>query len=122
MSHRRESMASHVRQVVSHAINFEMGDPRLEGLAITQVKLSPDLQFADIQYAVPEGDDPQPAQQALEKARVALRKIVAQKISFRRVPELRFHVDRGAIATKRIEAILEDLKKEKDSDRADDET
>lgn len=118
MPHRRESQASHVRQVLSHAINFEMGDPRLEGLAITQVKLSADFQFADVNYAVPEGDDPEQAQAALDRARGALRKIVAGKIKFRRVPELRFHIDRGALATKRIEDILKSLKK--DSESADD--
>lgn len=110
MSHRRESVASHIRQVLSHAINFEMSDPGLEGLALTQVKLSPDYQFADVKYAVPEGDSLERAQMALDRAKGALRKIIAHKIKFRRVPELRFHLDRGAVATQRIEAILEHLK------------
>jgi len=110
VSHRRESLASHVHQVLSFAINFEMNDPGLEGLALTEVTLSPDFQFADIKYAVPEGDSPEDAQAALDRAKVALRKLVAQKVKFKRVPELRFHMDRGAVATRRIEEILQNLK------------
>jgi len=110
MSHRRESMAEHVRQVLSYALNFEMGDPGLEGLALTHVKLSPDFQFADVLYALPEGDTEEEAQAALTRANPALRRAVAQKVKMRRVPELRFHIDRGMVATQRIEAILETLK------------
>lgn len=120
MSHRRESLASHVHQVLSYAITFEMNDPGLEGLSLTETTLTPDFQFADIKYIVPESDDPQQAQAALDRARGALRKQVAQKVAFRRVPELRFHLDRGEQASKRIEEILENLKEDsvKDHDQA----
>ena len=119
MSHRRESVAEHVRQVLSYALNFEMGDPGLEGLALTHVKLSPDFQYADVLYALPEGDTEEEAEAALNRAKPALRRAVAQKVKMRRVPELRFHIDRGMAATQRIEAILETLKTTPGSDHDD---
>ena len=102
MSHRNAVVAEQIRQVLSQAMYFEMGDPSLEGITITHVKVSPDLQFADIRFTIAEdGRDPDNAVLALNRAKGALKRIMARKIRMRRVPELRFHFDEQTEAERR---------------------
>ena len=111
MSNRLHNLAEQVRQVISYAINFEMGDPGFVGVTITRVKLSPDLQFADVLFTeLDDGIDPEVPMRSFQRAKGALKRHVAQRVQMRRVPELRFHYDDDVKAERRINQILECLK------------
>ncbi|MDJ0834868.1 MAG: 30S ribosome-binding factor RbfA [Acidobacteriota bacterium] len=110
MPNRSDVLAEQIRQVISEAVLFEMRDPNLEGITITRVRVSSDLQFADVRFT-PQDDvrDPQTVGRALGKAGGAFRRLLAKKIRMRRVPQLRFHYDADVTAERRIGDILESM-------------
>jgi len=87
-----------------------MRDPRVEGVTITEVKVTPDLRFADVYVSRLGGDaERKEAVQGLEAAAGFLRHELAPRIDLRFVPELRFHLDRSWEQGARIEALLEEI-------------
>ena len=116
MSHRREALAEDIRQSLSNALVFEMRDPGLAGITITGVKLSSDLCYADIRFSTAEESGAPRAFQSLARAKGALKKHLGEHIKMRRVPELRFHFDKGLAAQQRIESILQRLHDEEAPD------
>ena len=110
MSNRSDVLAEQIRQVISEAILFEMRDPDLEGITITRVRVSPDLQFADVRFT-PQDDirDPLAVAKSLGRAGGAFRRLLTKKIRMRRVPELRFHYDTDVASERRISGLLNEM-------------
>lgn len=103
-----DKLPKQFRQVISHALYFQLRDPQLSCVTVTHVKVSPDLQFADISVTL-GGEDPAPVMVALDHASGAIKKILAKSIKLRRVPNLRFHLDTSSEDVARINNILDNL-------------
>lgn len=108
MSNRDTILAEQVRQLLSHALCFQMRDSMLRAVTITSVKVSGDLQFADMKITT-AGERAEPVMAALTRASRAFRHIIAKNIKIRRVPQLRWHLDRSAEARQRVDEILGSL-------------
>jgi len=110
MSNRASVLSEQIRQVISETILYQMRDPNLEGITITRVKVSPDLQFADIRFT-PQDDvrDTELLTGSLNKAGGAFRRALAKRVRMRRIPALRFHLDDDILAERRISGLLENL-------------
>lgn len=118
-NHRLNNLAEQVRQVLSYALSFEMGDPGFDGVTITRVRLSPDLQYADVLFTeLDDGTNPDVPLESFRRAKGALKRIIAQRVQMRRVPELRFHVDEDVVAERRIGKILETMHQKNDDQAA----
>jgi len=87
------------------------GDPRLELLAITEVKVAPDASFARVFYRT-LGDRDEAAA-ALEKAKAYLRRRLAGELRVRRVPELDFRSDDAIDRAQHLDSVLRDLERER---------
>jgi ribosome-binding factor A len=98
------------------AIAREVHDPGVGFVTLTRVKVSPDLQLARVYYTM-LGDEKakKETQRALERATPFLRRHVGSHIRLRRVPELRFELDRSVEHQDRIERILIELEAERKS-------
>lgn len=107
MSH-RDKLPKQFRQVISQALSSQLRDPKMDCVTVTHVKLSPDLQFADISVTL-GGEEPEPIMAALSRARGAIKRIIAKSIRLRRVPEIRFHLDTSEEDVSRIQEILNQL-------------
>jgi ribosome-binding factor A len=94
-------------------------DPRLELLAITEVKVAPDASFARIFYRTLGDLDETVA--ALEKAKPYLRRCLAGELHVRRVPELDFRVDESLDRAERLDSVLRDLERERAAKSSDEE-
>lgn len=118
MAFRPETLAERLRQVLSTALLFEFNDPKLQGITITRVKVSPDLHYADIRFiADPERE--RQALNALRRAAGAMRRHVSKKVKVKNTPELRFHIDEDVEAEARIGEILERLDIQKEANDPD---
>ena len=106
--HHPDKLPKQFRQIISHALYFQLRDPQLSCVTVTHVKVSPDLQFADISVTL-GGEEPGPVMPALERASGALKKILGKSIKLRRIPHLRFHLDTSSEDAERIDAILKNL-------------
>lgn len=89
-----------------------MSDPRLQGVTITFVRLSGDLQLANVYYRVYDQDSVETAHAGLLRSGGLLRKHLANQLRVRRVPELRFFYDESVEKGARIEQLLSQSKQE----------
>jgi ribosome-binding factor A len=113
---RPERVGEEIRQELAMAIAREVHDPGVGFVTLTRVKVSPDLQLARVYYTM-LGDEKakKETQRALERATPFLRRHVGSHIRLRRVPELRFELDRSVEHQDRIERILIELEAERKS-------
>jgi ribosome-binding factor A len=113
---RPERVGEEIRQELAMALAREVHDPGVGFVTLTRVKVSPDLQLARVYYTM-LGDEKakKETQRALERATPFLRRHVGSHIRLRRVPELRFELDRSVEHQDRIERILLELEAERKS-------
>lgn len=94
-----------------------LGDPRLQGVFISRVEMTDDLQTAKVFVRHEQAGALSPgAQKSLlkgfESASGRLRKEVARAVALRRAPELRFIYDSGQDSAYRVEEILREIRVE----------
>jgi ribosome-binding factor A len=95
MSRRTEKIASLIRRVVSEAIVHHLNDPRVSPMAsVTQVKVTQDLQFADVWISVlgTQGQE-RTTLAGLQHASGYLQGLLARALATRQCPLLRFKLD-----------------------------
>lgn len=121
MSRKSERISHGLQHRLAEILEHRVNDPRLKGLTVVEVKASADGSFARVFYRTLE-DDREPAAQALAKAKPYIRRLLAQELPLRRVPELDFRYDPAADSGARVDAILREIEEERDEpedDRAD---
>jgi ribosome-binding factor A len=116
-SRRPEQVAEAIRAILAEAlVRGEVRDPRVGLVTISSVEVTRDLSVAKVMVA-PHGDSEEELEAAVEGLKSAagyLRRMVAQHLTTRSVPELRFVRDRGLEHAKRIGELLESLKRGED--------
>ena len=108
---RARRLAKRISTIVASAIEFEIKDPRLAGVTITDAKVTGDLHDATIYYTVRGetlADEPDyaGAAAALERAKGALRTKVGAATGVRFTPTLSFSLDTVPDAAHRMEELL----------------
>jgi len=82
-------------------------DPRLKGLTVTEVEMSPDLKQARVFYVAREGVEAAEVQAALKKALGFIKQEVAREHLLRMMPEFFFLPDEGLDRAARLEKLFE---------------
>ena len=112
---RPEKVAELIREEVSQIVGFELEDPRLERVTVTDVKVADNLRDARV-YVVAEGTEEEKAAalKALHKAAPYVRRQLGRSLNLRYTPELHFVRDTVEESATRVEALLNDLGQDKD--------
>lgn len=86
-----------IRQVVGEILAFQLNDPRVVPFTvITRVEMSGDVQIATIYLKVPGSDaDERRMMAAVLHAQGFIQKAVADALSIRQCPKVRFEIDRA---------------------------
>lgn len=108
---RAKRLAKRISTIVASAIEYEIKDPRLAGVTITDAKVSGDLHDATLYYTVlgrslDEEPDYAGASAALESATGVLRTKVGASLGVRFTPTLAFVRDTVPDAAHRMEELL----------------
>ncbi|OBF97229.1 ribosome-binding factor A [Mycobacterium sp. 852002-51152_SCH6134967] len=108
---RAKRLAKRISTIVASAIEYEIKDPRLSGVTITDAKVTNDLHDATLYYTVlgaslSEEPDYGGAAAALEKAKGVLRSKVGASLSVRFTPTLAFERDTVPDAAVKMEELL----------------
>jgi ribosome-binding factor A len=113
---RSERIADQIRELVSQVLTFETRDPGIGLLTITHVKITADLQLAQIYYTM-TGDaaERRATARALERATPYVRRRVAEDLNLRRAPEVRFHFDEHVERQERVELLLKEIAAEREA-------
>ena len=90
---RLQRVSEQIREELTELIEYEMSDPRVEGVTVTDVHIAPDGRKARVMVALTSGESREDAMEALEHARAYLRTQVANRLSLHRTPDLQFELD-----------------------------
>jgi ribosome-binding factor A len=118
---RARRIAEQIRQELADILRREMKDPRANGVSLTAVEVTRDLEHAKVWFTV-LAHEPAETEQALQRAAGFLRTELAHRMRMRVVPKLKFVFDesvtRGAHLSELIDqAVAED--KRHHTDEAD---
>ena len=107
---RPERLAEVLRAEVMEIVGYELDDPRLLGVTVTEVRVSDNLRDAKI-FVFIEGDEKEikEALKALQHAATFVRQQVALNLDLRHAPILNFVRDTVEENALRIEEVIQDL-------------
>ncbi|MFP3949356.1 MAG: 30S ribosome-binding factor RbfA [Longimicrobiales bacterium] len=114
MSGRRVArLNEQLKREISGILRREVHDPRIGAPTVTGVEVTPDLWMARVYVRPGPGSSPDEEGSALleglEAASSYIRRELGEALTVRRVPELRFELDRTLERAMRIEEILRDV-------------
>lgn len=103
-----------IKTKVAQVLLRDMQDPRLGLITITRVDLDPELVLCKVYWSV-MGEDKERRlnEQALLHSSRFIQRAVAESLSTRTVPRLEFRYDESIAGAIRVQAILEELEKER---------
>lgn len=116
--HRLERTTEAIREVLSEMISLELEDPRLDGLEVVEVNVSPDKRHAYVSIKSHEGVIGPDTISALEGARAYLKREIGQRLEMHRTPELHFDTTANFGPQKRVDSILKRIRKGRPKDEA----
>ena len=107
---RPERIADTLREEITQIVGYELEDPRVAMVTVTDVRVSEDLRDASV-YVTIAGDDAEglKAMQALRHAAPYVRRQLGFALSLRHTPELHFVRDTVEEQAARIDEVLQKL-------------
>ncbi|WP_029288914.1 30S ribosome-binding factor RbfA [Cellulomonas sp. HZM] len=91
---RARKLSERIQQVVAQMLDTRIKDPRLGFVTVTDVRVTGDLQHADVYYTVLGDDEARTGSAAaLESAKGVIRSEVGKQTGIRLTPTLAFHLD-----------------------------
>lgn len=108
---RHQRLRAQLLRVLSSLIRFEVKDPGLANVSLTEVDLTRDLSVAKVYFNMLEPDaDPALVYESLERAAGFLRRKLGGELMIRHVPELRFLHDDSSSHGAEIARLIEEAK------------
>ena len=105
--HRAERVSEALREELSEIIGYEMSDPRIGMVTVTEVHVDPGMRHAHVRVQVSGNEqEQQESLEALDHARNYLRRELSARLVLYRVPELHFEAERWPDAASRVEQLL----------------
>lgn len=112
---RMKKISDRIRDDLSEMLLYELEDPRLAGVAVTDVKVDRELYYASIYVSALEGKERSAeVLSALENASGYIRRSLSQSIELRTFPKLRFYWDPTPENADRVEFLLKEIQKERE--------
>ena len=114
---RASRIARQIKEDLSTILLFDVGDPRLTGVYITDVNVDRELAYANIFVSALEGSErEEEILDGLNRAKGYMRSQLAQRIQLRSFPNLRFSWDPTPENAERIEKLIDSLSKDNKSE------
>lgn len=112
MSMKKDKVAGIIQKEISEIIQFELKDPKVGFITITDVEVSGDLSQAKIFVSfLGQEARKEAGMKALERSKGFLRTQLAQRLTIRKVPQLIFLHDTSLERGNKIEKIIADIHK-----------
>ena len=102
-----------IQRELAEIIRDELRDPRVKGVTLTSVEVSPDMRNARIHVSVLALDGkPLEAAAALNGAAPKLRQALKHRLAIKHIPELRFHGDATAATADHLNKLIREAREE----------
>lgn len=110
---RAQRIADRVREELSELLIYDIADPRVKGISVTDVTIDRELAYASVYISALEGVSRwSEILEGLESAQGYLRRELSHRIDLRSFPRLRFHWDPTFERADRIEKLFSQLHEE----------
>lgn len=107
---RTDRVSQKLQEILARVILNDIRDPRLRGVEITDVDISPDLRQAQVYWVVIQkeknDDREEEAREGLEHAKGYLKRQVGDRLDTKYTPELDFRYDESLERGRRIDELL----------------
>jgi ribosome-binding factor A len=113
---RAERTADTLREEIAQIVGYELEDPRVTAVTVTDVRLSSDKRAARV-YVTIAGDEKEheSALAALKHAAPYVRKQLGLSLNLPRTPEIHFVRDRVEEEGERVDQLLQEIEREWES-------
>lgn len=115
MANRKERISTLIDKNIRDIIQFEVKNPKIGFITVTDVDVSSDFSYAKIYVSFLGAKYPRQNLSELDKAKGYIRSSLAKKMDIRKVPELTFLLDDTYQRIEKLEKALDADKKEIDS-------
>ena len=107
---RPERLAESLREQITEIVGFEMDDPRLLAVTVTDVRVSENMRDAKV-FVIVQGseDETKAALKALQNAATFVRQQVALNLDLRHAPVINFVRDTVEENAVRVDSLIRDL-------------
>jgi len=111
MAVRQDRVESIINKNISEIIQFELKDPSVGFVTITDVKMTNDYSYAKVYVSfLGQTNRQKKGLETLNRAKGYIRSLLSKKISIRKVPELIFVLDTTLEKANKIESIIKKTK------------
>ncbi len=114
---RPERLAEALREEITEIVGFELDDPRVAAVTVTDVRVSENLRDAKV-YVLVEGSEPEikEAMKALQHASSFVKQQVALNLNLHHTPHLHFARDTVEENAARVDRLLGEVGRESEFD------
>ncbi len=110
-TYRSKKVASLLKEVISEIILYELNDPVFKNfISLTEVKIGNDLKKATVYFRA-FGKDNKEIEKALNKAKGYIKRLLAQKITLKFIPDIEFKIDLREEKEKELAELLAKISK-----------
>lgn len=104
-----------IKKEIDDILLKRIRDPRTQGVTITDVSVTGDLQQATIYYSILSNlaSDEKKAQTGIDKATSLIRYELGQRLTIYKIPEIHFERDKSIQYGSKIDELINDLKRKK---------
>ena len=113
---RLKRIQDQIKQVMIEILESRVSDPRLANVYVTDVSVDRELDYANIYVSSLAGhSEAEEILNGLQNASGFIRYSLSQEVKLRVMPKLRFYWDETPEKAERIESLLDDIRKERES-------
>ena len=121
MGIRSERVEGQLKKEISRILLEDLKDPRIGFVTITRIDLTKNLRYARIYFSILGDDDAKEESLAGIKSSIGyIRKLIAERMNLRYVPELYFKLDNSIEYSINLEKTFERIKHEHKDNQAGD--
>ena len=114
MSIKTQRIASNIVKELSYILAYEVKDEDIKFVTVNDCHLAPDLSYAKIYVTVFDKNKINTTLKALNDAASYIRRLLADRVDIRHIPELTFVYDESIEYGQKIEEIIEDIHNNED--------
>jgi ribosome-binding factor A len=106
---RTSQVGATIRDALVEVLRRDLKDAKLGFTSVTDVEVSPDLQYARVFVSGLNENDTKSAIEQLQQRKGHIRSLLGKRIRLRYTPELDFRYDETTMRASRIESILAEV-------------
>ncbi len=111
---RNDRVSEQMQRELAHLLQFEVKDPRVKGVTLTEVQVAGDLSHAKVFYTAAAPSEA--LQKGLDKSAGFLRSQLAKSMMLRTVPQLHFSYDQSLDYGSKMSKLIDEVISDQDPD------